>query len=611
MKTLLFLISFTLSAVAGTVFPIPATPGVAKDTRFTLKVNGKDVFVGKEVSFGKQYSVACFDMEGEVTVEATASSCFSGFEVMPDRLGMTAEKTGETLTFSLSKPGNVIVKVQGIGYLLILATPPEKNVPLADDPNVHYYGPGTHDVGRLKVNSNETVYIAGGARFIGTIEGEEVENVQVRGRGVLDSSVHTTWEDRIFALVFERSRNIRIEGIRIREAFWWVTEFLLCEDVEIDHLFILSNHRNNGGIMADGCNRLTVRNSFFITDDDCICPHGLNAAGNGEPVGNNFLFEDCVLWQNGNGNCVRIGASFETSEVINWTFRRIDCIGHTGAAIFADHSDWATVRNLRFIDFHDEQSEGYTIDMFIKKTGYSCNTGYRDERGNFNGLYFVNVTSPGGGIRLAGHDADHKFNDVKFYNCRIGENVIDSLDDITINKYVTNVRFVTDGSVPEPNLLEPKPLPATTSPESLIIDNTSPKFMGVGFDGNSTSPTAYGGDFQVSQVPQGFSNFKAAIYQPLITGDYDVYLHWGDHTGKATNARWIVQHSEGSCTRYLNQNSSPGWQLHGRYKMDATSYVRLALPGYFSIADNPVVADAVKFVAASENEEATRPGAGQ
>lgn len=32
--------------------------------------------------------------------------------------------------------------------------------------------------------------------------------------------------------------------------------------------------------------------------------------------------------------------------------------------------------------------------------------------------------------------------------------------------------------------------------------------------------------------------------------------------------------------------------------MNAASYVRLALPGYFSVADNPVVADAVKFTKA-------------
>lgn len=152
-------------------------------------------------------------------------------------------------------------------------------MPSPGDPGVHYYGPGTHEVGRLRVGSNETVYIAGGARFIGTIEGEEVENVTVRGRGVLDGSVHTTWDDRIFALVFDRSRNIKVEGIRIREAYWWVTEFLLCEQVEIDHLFIFSNHRNNGGIMVDGCSDLTVRNSFFIIHDDCICPHALITDG--------------------------------------------------------------------------------------------------------------------------------------------------------------------------------------------------------------------------------------------------------------------------------------------------------------------------------------------
>jgi len=77
-----------------------------------------------------------------------------------------------------------------------------------------------------------------------------------------------------------------------------------------------------------------------------------------------------------------------------------------------------------------------------------------------------------------------------------------------------------------------------------------------------------------------------------------VYLYWGDYTGKATNARWIVHHAGGYTTHYLNQNASPGWHFHGRYTLDAASHVRLALPGYFSVADNVVVADAVKFVEA-------------
>lgn len=590
-------LAFCYPAFAGTVVPIPATPGVTADTRFELKIGGKEVFVGKEVSKGIQLSIAYFDVEGTVEVEATAAKDFKDYKVMPSRHGIRATKSERTLRFSITGPKKIVVRVEGVGNLLLVATPLETEVPDPNGPKVHYYGPGTHDVGRLKVQSDETVYIAGGARFLGTIEGEGVENVKILGRGVIDGSKHTTWKDRIFVIIFDRSRNIKVEGIRIREAYWWVTEWLLCEDVEIDHVFIFSNHRNNGGIMADGCTNLTVTNGFFITDDDCICPHALNAAGNGEPVGNHFLFEDCVLLQTGSGNCIRIGASFETSEVLNWTFRRIDCIAHTGAAIIMDHSDWATVKNLRFIDFHDEQAKGLTINMFIAKTGYSCTTGYRDARGNVDGLYFVNLTSPGGGIRILGHDAGHKFNDVRFYNCRIGSNVIDSMEDLTVNEHVTDVQFITDGSAPAPETVAPPEAPATTSPEELIIDNTSKQFRGVGFEYQSEKAGAHNKDLHVATVPSGFSNFKAAIYEPRISGQYDVYIYWGEYDDKATNSRWIVRHADGYAIKYMNQNHSPGWHHHGRYSMDAKSDVRLALPGYFSITDAPVVADAVKFIA--------------
>src|SRR5690606_26362016 len=181
------------------------------------------------------------------------------------------------------------------------------------------------------------------------------------------------------------------------------------------------------------------------TRDDCICPHALNAAGNGEPA-STYLFEDCVLYNVIDGNARRIGASFETHEVLNWTFNRIDVLERAGAAIYSDHSDWAAVRNLRFIDYHDEVGRNHAIDMKIVKTGYSCQTGYRDERGSFDGLYFVGFRAPGGKIRLAGSDADHGFHDVRFYNCEIGGEPVDDPSDIETNDFVTGLRFITDGS---------------------------------------------------------------------------------------------------------------------------------------------------------------------
>src|SRR5262249_30040420 len=143
---------------------------------------------------------------------------------------------------------------------------------------------------------------------------------------------------------------------------------------------------------------------------------------------------------------IRIGASFETSEVRDWTFRNIDVVQRRrgGCAVHSDHSDWAVVRNLVFENLTDEDAHGNAIDMLIAKTRYSCQTGYRDERGAFDGLYFLNFHSHGGKIALRGFDGSHGFQNVVLAACRIGSRPVDGPDDIVINEFINGLRFEAD-----------------------------------------------------------------------------------------------------------------------------------------------------------------------
>ena len=348
--------------------------------------------------------------------------------------------------------------------------------------------------------------------------------------------------------------------------------------------------------MLDGCRNYTANNCFILTNDDCICPHALNAAGNGEPLSDNYRFEDMVLYNVLSGNGIRIGASFETERCTNWLFKNIDVLTHSGAAIISDHSDWATMENLWFVNFYDEQAHNKTIDFFIDSTRYSCFTGYKSGRGNMDKLRFVNLQSPGGEIRIRGFDASHTFNDISFANCRIGNNKIDDINDIAVNEFVTNVSFSDEMMEYQPVGIIATTTEIINAPEELILDNNSDKSRFVGFEYVTGKQGFVNENFHITSVPEGFSNFKAAIYEPKITGKYEVYIHCNTMEDGASNAKWIVQHSDGYATKYLNQQKIEGWQHHGTYQLDHTSSVRLSLPGYFQVADGNAVADAVKFV---------------
>ncbi len=582
--------------------PVSLIPGISESEIYELRVNNTEIPVGREISNDSIFETAAFTMLHEAHIEITVPENIHNFSIHPLSKNIRAENDGRKLSFKLDKPSNLLVKINNLTPLLLFATPAETNIPNPLDPGVVYFGPGEHHAGRLNLKSNQTVYIEEGAVVYGTLEGYEVENVTIKGRGCLDGSLHTSWDKRIFGIYFEKSKNITVEGISIRNCYWWVTHFLLCENVNISFINLFSFYRNNGGLMIDGCKNYSATNSFILTNDDCICPHALNAAGNGEPAGENYLFQNMVLYNVLTGNGIRIGASFETSNCRNWIFEDIDILAHNpkGSAIISDHSDWAMMEDLRFINFNIEKFSEKTIHFFIDSTRYSCFTGYKNERGNMNQVIFSNFNTPGGAVVLKGFDSAHVINNVYFHNYKSGNKTFNSPEDITTNEFVTNIHFLDDSSGLPPAIKIPETTVETSSPEELVLDNLSSGCRVVGFDYKNES-SALQGDYHEAEVPDGFSNFKAAIYEPKIDGNYEVFIHWGNLTNKATNAPWIVSHANGYTTKYFNQNDSPGWHLHGIYKLDGSSWIRLALPGYFQITNGNVVADAVKFIKANES----------
>lgn len=79
----------------------------------------------------------------------------------------------------------------------------------------------------------------------------------------------------------------------------------------------------------------------------------------------------------------------------------------------------------------------------MEETRYSNATGYLDERGHYDGLHFINLNSPGGGIELRGFDGDHQIENVFFRDCHRGTQPIDGPEDIVTNSFVSGVVFET------------------------------------------------------------------------------------------------------------------------------------------------------------------------
>jgi hypothetical protein len=433
-------ISFSSAATDDTPVAHPGIPGVKASESYKVRVNGIPVPVNDESYF--DFHTAFFSMDKPVLVEVEFLEEANFASIHPLRHKIRPEVDGTTISFTLHNPLKLVIKAResdSVLPLAICATPLDENVPDPDDPKVLFFGPGIHEPGLIELVSGQTVYLAPGALVKGRIETRDATGVTIRGRGTLDARGYSVRADKTNAILFERCQDVHIEGIGIRGGTWWQTLFLVTGNASAIHLNLFGKTVNTDGIDIDGVQDFVARHCFIRCEDDGFGWHALDAEANGQPPTRNALAEDCVIWNTGYGNGLRVGASMETDVFENITFRNIDVLMHAKAAIYSDHSDWATCRNIRFENFTDE-TDMQTIDIYIGKTRYSNATGYRDERGHYDGLTFINVKSPAGGIRLRGYDAEHLIENVVFRNCEIWGKV-DGLEDIQLNEFVKNVRF--------------------------------------------------------------------------------------------------------------------------------------------------------------------------
>lgn len=413
---------------------------ISESEVFRIKVNGQQVFVGKEECFGDStFHTSQFFVEGETEITIECIDPIVDFAIRPYHKKIKGEVSGKVLKFRVLKPQMLMVNINEFKPLALFQTPPETDIPDPNDPDVIYYEKGIHEVGLLSPKSGQTIYMEQGAWVKGRIYGEGVENVNIKGRGVIDARGFTDKPKKHCGLEFKNSKNILVDGIGLRTGPWWQSLYILCENVEVKNMNLMSFGVNNDGIDIDGVTNFKASNCWIGCGDDGFGWHAVDAEANGQPPTKNCVAENCVIFNSHAGNGLRVGASMETELFEDITFKDITVFAHAGAGIRSDHSDWATCRNIRFENFYIEQP-GRPIEVRIEKTRYSNSTGYKDERGQMLNWEFINVQSPGGEIQLAGYDKNHAIDQVSFINCCIGGRPLKETS-IDKNEFVTNVEI--------------------------------------------------------------------------------------------------------------------------------------------------------------------------
>ena len=425
-----------------------------KSSDTMVSVNGYDCFVyetnvNHTRSWVSNYlppisrtPITYFDFEGEVIIEVTVpKQNLDSVKISPVAYNIepVIDQENKTVRFKISEPDAYTLIFDGspTRALHIFANPKESDLPNFDDEDVVYIGPGEWDIETIDLKSGQTLYIDGGAVIHGVVQGNYVQDVTVRGRGIIDGSWFDGWKGKIayVPLKFDNSDQVTIKDVIVLNANAWVCQAYQSRNGVINGLKIISPRPNGDGISLQSCMNYEVSNVFVRSWDDSLVVK--NYGRNSE----NIHFSNIQIWTDF-AQSMEIG--YETNKgkkkdatIKDITFEDITVIANYHKPVISIHNgDDATISSVTFKDIIVEEAQmgtgdanvmPYLIDLHI---GQSSNWSTTKERGVIKDIRIENLTVLDGKFassRIVGFDENHRVEDVTINNLQIlGENIKDA-----------------------------------------------------------------------------------------------------------------------------------------------------------------------------------------
>jgi hypothetical protein len=265
--------------------PVPAE---MRSTAFTVAVNGQTVDVAHAAA---SYEYVSFDGTGPFNVAITAAEpgfWEKGVDIQPWRLGLRPIRRGQTIRFrlagpaklSISRPGDFLNHAKML-FLFAGAPPP----PMPRKQAIRAWQPGVYHES-LNPKSGETLYLAPGSYFFGSLNLWKVHDVKVLGRGTIvydgpqDPNSDEGWMQKpdwhcIGAL---EAKNVEIDGLTcIVRSRTWSIQMKDSFGFRFDDLRLIGGNAanaNQDGMDWLGGGDTVVRNSFLRASDDVFAMQG-------------------------------------------------------------------------------------------------------------------------------------------------------------------------------------------------------------------------------------------------------------------------------------------------------------------------------------------------
>ncbi|MHC5084472.1 MAG: glycosyl hydrolase family 28 protein [Planctomycetota bacterium] len=475
-------------------------PDIPESSEFRVWVNGKALYTGLAGNKMWRYSFCAFDFNKPVTVRVRSTRSIKWLDVLPSILKIEHESIDEhTIEFTLDKPKKITVIVNNdtTRALHLLTNYPETSRPNPEDEQVLYYKGGkTYDIGVLDLKDDQTLYMESGARLKGMVRIRDASNVTIMGRGMIDGTDNRSegngrLGNEPWRLIYmEKANNVKIEGITLYNSLKWTLHAYACHDIEVDNINIVNWDYGSDGFDISACQDVTVKNSFFRTNDDCIVLKALSF--NDEmhypnpriqnPDVKNILVEGCTLWNMAYGNVLEIGFELRCNTVSDITFRDCDVLMQEsrGAVCSIHNSDNAMVENVLYDNIRIENADQgrchklfdlailysmWSYDKFsapemIKEHRYENawdnllpvlpgkEAFHASHRGHIRNIHFRNIQIMDGKLPFSvvnGYDPDHRVRNVTFENISVqGRKITHAKELKLFSQYAENIQFKND-----------------------------------------------------------------------------------------------------------------------------------------------------------------------
>lgn len=412
-------------------------------------------------------SMSYFDFSDNVEVKVISNRCkIDSVRIRPLSYNITPAVSGDTLTFSLSRPSNLSIEVNGDIFhnLHLFANPIDNNRPTAKEikrgrkrGDLIYFAPGMHHLpgDTLLIPSCTRVYVDGGARVLGTLILEGVQDINIGGRG----EIHPI--GRGAGIEIRRSKNVNVDGVIM-------TQLPIGESdsINISNVKAISSYGWGDGMNVFAANNVHYDGVFCRNSDDS---HTVYATRKGFVGGSkNITMENSTLWADVahpimiglHGSARELGEDATPDTIQNLYYRNIDILDHNEKQIdyqgcFAINcGDNNLVKDVRFEDIRVEdfrQGQLFNIRIFYNKK-YCAAPGL-----GVSNIHFKDIDYNGNNSELSiisGYNTERRISDLTFENVKInGVCLSDTMPDkpawyktgdmgrIYIGEHVNNVIF--------------------------------------------------------------------------------------------------------------------------------------------------------------------------